>query len=624
MGLILSREDGYQGNSYLWHKYGGVSLSLLSLALLGYLRFQQSKTYHPLFTVGVHIALFVLLITGHFGANLTHGEDFIYAPMASKESEALDMENAMVFEDAVLPILQAKCMGCHNSSKPKGELILSDSTSILQGGKNGILFTTGNPATSLLIQRLLLDIEDQHHMPPKGKTQLSIDEIALLKNWVQSGGQFNVPLMAFGEQDSLFQSVKAVYGFQGPETFDFQAADQQLIEKLSTPYRIINPIEASSAALDVNFYGKEIFNEESLSALLPIATQIVSMNLSSMPLKNIDIQTISKFTNLRKLNLNNTAISSADILPLSELANLKSISLVGTAVNNDALLKLAAHSNIRQIFVWNTPIKPEEIAVLKKKFPKISIEGGSPLDINQKLALTLPKIEPAQRFFKNKLLISMSHPIAGVKLLYTLDGKAPDSTNALIYKQPFPIEKDVELRVKAMKDSWLTSDEVKQVFHLSTYTPINIQMESKPHHLYKARKEISLFDKESGGDNHADGRWLGFQGNDFSALLFFDEPVQLKSLALSIKQDYNQHIYPPKYLEVWAGADSLNLKLIGNVSLELDKVDKIQSKKLINYAIANESFRVIRLKTKHYTTIPEGFPGGGSSPWLFIDEIILN
>src|SRR5690606_991874 len=313
------------------------------------------------------------------------------------------------------------------------------------------------------------------------------------QSWVQSGGKFNVPLMAFGEQDSLFQAVKAVYGFQGPETFDFPPADQKLIEKLSTPYRIINPIDASSGALDVNFLGQEFFNEESLLALVPIATQIVSMNLSSMPLKKVDFQTLSKFTNLRKLNLNNTPISNGDISSLAALENLKNISLVGTEIKNEGLIKLTEQPNIRHIFVWNTSIKPAEIDALKKKFPKVHINAGSPLDLQQKLALTLPKIEPTQRFFKDKITISMTHPISGVQLRYTLNGKDPDSTNALIYKQPFTLEKDAELRVKAVKDSWLASDEVKQQFHLSTYTPQKVQLESKPHQLYKARKEISLF-----------------------------------------------------------------------------------------------------------------------------------
>lgn len=623
MGLLLSKEGGYYGNSYLWHKYTGVLLSLLSLGLVAYIHFNQTQRYHYVFTVGMNIAMVLLLLVGHFGASLTHGEDFISAPLVTKKTKELDIENAMVFEDAVMPILQDKCMGCHNSSKPKGDLVLSDSASILKGGKNGKLFLAGNPATSLMIQRLLLDIEDQHRMPPKGKPQLSIDEISLLNAWVQSGGKFNVPLATFSERDTLFQSVKAVYGFQSPESYDFDAADQGLIEKLATPYRVINPIEATSPALNINFYGRDFFNDQSLSELIPIAHQIVSMNLSSMPVKQGDIQTLKNFTNLRVLNLNNTSLSNSDIMFCSVLENLKSISLVGTEIKSDGLKKLAKMPNIRKIFVWNTSIKPEELEKLKKEFPKVRIDVGTRLDNSQKLVLTLPKISPSSSFFLNKMMVSLFHPIAGVQLRYTLDGSSPDSSTALIYQEPFPIERDVLVRVKAVKDSWLPSDEVSQNFHLTSITPERVELESKPHRLYRARRELSFFDLESGGENHANGKWLGFQGNDLSASLFFDIPVQLDTLALSIKQEYNQHIYPPEYLEVWGGADSSKLRLLGKVNLDLDKPDKSQRRKMIACPILNEKVSFIRLKTKHYAKIPDGFPGGGSTPWLFVDEIIL-
>src|SRR5690606_9771535 len=108
-------------------------------------------------------------------------------------------------------ILQAKCAGCHNSDKAKGGLILTDSSSILKGGENGKVFIAGNALTSLMIQRILKDIEDEHRMPPKGKPQLSIDEVSLLRSWIQSGGKFDVPLSFFKEKDTLFQSVKAIY-----------------------------------------------------------------------------------------------------------------------------------------------------------------------------------------------------------------------------------------------------------------------------------------------------------------------------------------------------------------------------------------------------------------------------
>ncbi|MFZ4260437.1 c-type cytochrome domain-containing protein [Sphingobacterium sp. HJSM2_6] len=623
MGLLLSKEGGFEGNSYDWHKYTGIALSILSMSLLGYLRFANPKAYHPVFTVSIHITMIMLLLVGHFGAALTHGEDFITGPLMRTQSNELDAASAMVFEDAVLPILQAKCMSCHNSSKAKGNLILSDSSSMLKGGKNGKLFTAGDPIKSLMIERLLLDIENQHRMPPKGKPQLSIDEISLLKAWIKSGGKFDEPLAAFNEQDSLYQSVKAVYGFEGAETFTFAAADEDDIKKLITPYRIIKTLDAGSPALDVNFYGKDFYNTQSLIDLLPLAEQVVSLNLSAMPIHMEDIQTLKKFVNLRNLKLNNTKLSNEAVLLLTELKNLKNISLIGTEINKDGLEQLAGMSSIRKVFVWNTQVKLEELAAIKKKFPSLRIDAGKKLDESQKLALTPVKISPERSFFQKEIMVSLTHPVPGVKFHYTIDGSDPDSVAALVYQSPFAIQKDVVLRVKAKKEGWLPSNEVRQNFYATFITPQKVTLESKPNAQYKARKEKSFFDLESGGVNNADGRWLGFQGNDLSASLYFETAVHVDTLSLSIKQEYGQHIYPPEFLEVWGGTDTLNLKLLNKVRLDMDKTESMRNRRIIACHLPNQSVRVLRLKTKHYAKIPDGFPAAGSIPWLFVDEIIL-
>ena len=86
------------------------------------------------------------------------------------------LEEAIVFDHVIKPILEAKCIGCHNPDKLKGKLILTDSASIHKGGKTGKLFVAGNPDKSLLIQRIHLPHENKKHMPPAGKTQLTPDE----------------------------------------------------------------------------------------------------------------------------------------------------------------------------------------------------------------------------------------------------------------------------------------------------------------------------------------------------------------------------------------------------------------------------------------------------------------
>lgn len=93
----------------------------------------------------------------------------------------------LVFQHVILPILEAKCNKCHNEEKSRGDLRLDTHELALQGGENGASFVAGKPGESLSIQRIDLPVDDDEHMPPDGKAQLTPEETALLKWWVQEG-----------------------------------------------------------------------------------------------------------------------------------------------------------------------------------------------------------------------------------------------------------------------------------------------------------------------------------------------------------------------------------------------------------------------------------------------------
>ena len=63
---------------------------------------------------------------------------------------------------------------------------------LLKGGKNGPVLIAGKVLDSPLIHRLLLPLNDDDHMPPKGKPQPTLTEIGALQWWDQlrgTGGQ---------------------------------------------------------------------------------------------------------------------------------------------------------------------------------------------------------------------------------------------------------------------------------------------------------------------------------------------------------------------------------------------------------------------------------------------------
>ncbi len=95
--------------------------------------------------------------------------------------------NELTFSDAVLPILKKTCVSCHGPEKVKAGLRLDTFEGIKKGGDNGAVIKPGKSKSSPLIQRLLLPLKHDDHMPPADKPQPTAEEIALLRRWVDAG-----------------------------------------------------------------------------------------------------------------------------------------------------------------------------------------------------------------------------------------------------------------------------------------------------------------------------------------------------------------------------------------------------------------------------------------------------
>jgi uncharacterized membrane protein len=132
------------------------------------------------------------------------------APVKSAGAMIAGAEGKLVFEHLVLPVLEEKCNKCHNAEKSKGDLRLDTHEMVMKGGKTEGNVVAGNPAGSLLISRIKLPEDDDEHMPPEGKPQISPEELALLSWWIEQGASETLkindsPLPA--ETQSLVQKL---------------------------------------------------------------------------------------------------------------------------------------------------------------------------------------------------------------------------------------------------------------------------------------------------------------------------------------------------------------------------------------------------------------------------------
>ncbi|MFO0948369.1 MAG: c-type cytochrome domain-containing protein [Planctomycetota bacterium] len=89
------------------------------------------------------------------------------------------------YDAKVLPVLQKYCVGCHNADDPKGGLVMDDYHEMLAGGEHGAPLVAGKSEESLMI--LLVEGKKKPKMPPKDNPVPSMEEVALLRRWIDAG-----------------------------------------------------------------------------------------------------------------------------------------------------------------------------------------------------------------------------------------------------------------------------------------------------------------------------------------------------------------------------------------------------------------------------------------------------
>jgi uncharacterized membrane protein len=394
MGWGLAQSGEYDPDALQIHQWLGISTCVLSVGLTYVMRAGMN---HRLTNSLFVLSLLCLTITGHYGGNLTHGSDYLLSSLPSSGRKVLgikqaeeankavpqiaNLPEAIVYTQLVKPLLTQKCTSCHNEQKQKGKLRLDTPEFILLGGEDGPVVSAGKPLESELIKRLLLDASDEHHMPPKGKTPLTENEIALLHWWVQHGADFKKKVSEL-PSDERIKPVLAAYtqGVVSQESpvykQEVDEADEADLARIRKHGLMANPISKDQNFIEVNAINAPRVTNKELADLSKIQGQIVRLKLGNTGVSGDFIKEIAAMPLLIQLDLNHTKLTDQDLVGLKNLAYLESINLVGTPISDRGLASLAHIKSLKRVYLWQTRVTEKGVAVLKKMRPDLTIQSG--------------------------------------------------------------------------------------------------------------------------------------------------------------------------------------------------------------------------------------------------------
>jgi uncharacterized membrane protein len=398
LGWMLSYSGGYDPVLLQRHFIAGLSTGIgANLALLLKL-ISDSRPCDRLARYSYQIVLLAtgacLGLAGHWGASITHGEDYLteYAPDSLRHLLGLPVRidpadlpwkplpERIAFNDVVGPILNDRCVSCHSGQKAKGGLRLDRYDLVLKGGNGGAAVVPGDSSKSLMARYIDLPEEEEKHMPPKGKTQVSDDERAILDWWIGAGapeektiGELNVPAevqlaMERAVPEAIRQKQEAAMRAQAAE---LAKALGPIRKGLHGSLRLIVPgepnLEYSAGA------GHALVDDAEVRRLEPVAGNIVLLDLGRTRITDAGLQSVAKMTNLSRLEIQETNTGDPGLQWVESLPELEVINLYNTHVTDKGLERLESLKKLRRVYLWRTNVTDAGVQALRKRMPQVDV-----------------------------------------------------------------------------------------------------------------------------------------------------------------------------------------------------------------------------------------------------------
>ena len=609
-GYILHLNGDYDSvlvDRHMW-------LAVATTILIGFVLYlhKRQKPYNHVLSSFV-FATVLLTITGHNGGSLTHGKDYLKLPDFEKEISIVSYDSIHVFNQVISPILDSKCVKCHNTGKSKGNLMLSSIDKILLGGEKGQIIKSNSSVDSRLYTYLNLPIDDEMHMPPDGNSQLNDNEKELIKLWIDEGADFyNFRKM----NDDNFS--KEILSFLPKEIASVDPPNRNDLVKLIENEFRIERISTENNFIDIKYQGKS-FKQSYLRLLSKVSDNIKRLDLSFVDLSSIDLSRVDNFENLTYLNLNNTKLTTKKIQKLD--LDIQTLILSNNNFDVSVFDKFISNPTNERVFAYNTISDLDLTKEISANSNDKIYFGVSLDDFASNVPLKIPIITPTQTLFSSTVDIEVVSDITSPDYRYTINGDEPDSLSNL-YVGPIKIDRSSNLKFKAFKKGSRPSP-VQEVFYRKIAAPItDFKLLSTTVEPYAAKNILS--NNEVGSADFRDGTWNGFIKSDTRSgdmIAEFSLPEGVNEIGISSLTDYGAYILFPTKIELYdisLGNDELVYSK--NISRKFDE----ENAPLHTFRIPiNKNLKKVRLKVISNKKLPKGHPAEGEPAWLFIDEIML-
>lgn len=233
--------------------------------------------------------------------------------------------------------------------------------------------------------------------------------------------------------------------------------------------------------------------------------------------------------------------------------------------------------------------------------------------ISEEAITPTPAIVFAAHTFIDSMEVSIEAACSNCRYQYRLNGQER------AYTGPFVIHDTGEITAWAIAPDGRRSRDIQQSFY-KIKGGRSAHISSQYANQYSAGGPMALIDYQRGSHNFRTGRWQGYEGQAFSAVVDMGELVQPAQVGAGFLQDLGSWIFYPRSVSFSYSIDGQTFMPLGTVGHSWS--DRDYTPVTHDFAVPNShAFRYLKVEAVNYGPCPAWHAGAGGPTWLFIDEI---
>ena len=189
-------------------------------------------------------------------------------------------------------------------------------------------------------------------------------------------------------------------------------------------------------------------------------------------------------------------------------------------------------------------------------------------------------------------------------------------------KSPISIKESCTFKAKGFREIGETKTFTENIiYNKATARPIKMLQNINPQYTFDG--PLTLIDGLQGSPNYRTGRWLGFTGNDFEAVIDLGAATDVSTLTLNTSVNRLDWVFDTRGVIISVSEDGKEYKELVNEKYDTMSESDEDRIYIHKYTFPASKARFVKVKALVEHCMPAWHGATGKGAFLFVDEIII-